>query len=132
MTYCVICITHVVVDGFRGVARVVGLVGAGWRVSRIRSVVIRLGIIITLVVVSSWCGTVVVTDCSRCSTMVSGSAVSQVASASHMQQESGECALSIEHEYISILLIRKWDLLFFYRYFSYISLIFMQENCIKP
>jgi len=124
------CITHVVVDGFRGVARVVGLVGAGRRVSRVRSVVIRLGIFITLVVVSSRCGCVVVTNRSGYSTMVSGGAVSQVASASHMQQESGECALSYEH--VSILIISKGGFSIFYRYFSYISLMFMQVNCIKP
>uniref|UniRef100_A0A2S2PJL7 Transmembrane protein n=1 Tax=Schizaphis graminum TaxID=13262 RepID=A0A2S2PJL7_SCHGA len=52
--------------------------------------------------------------------MVSGSAVSQVASTSHVQQESSECALPNEQEYISILFINK-KCCFFY-FFIAISL----------
>lgn len=103
--YYSICITHVVVNGFRGVAGVVGLVGAGRRVSRICSVVVGWYIFITVVKVTSRCGAVVVTDRSGCSAVVS--TVSQVASASHVQQESSECALPNRYEYISILFIRK-------------------------
>lgn len=118
--YYSMCITHVVVDGFRGVAGVVGLVGAGRRVSRIRSVVVGRCLFITMVKITSRCGAVVVTDRSGCSAVISSSTVSQVASASHVQQESSECALSNRYEYISILFIRK-KMSFFY-FFIVISL----------
>lgn len=105
--YYSMCITHVVVNGFRGVAGVVGLVGAGRRVSRIRSVVVGWCLFITMMKVTSRCAAVVVTDRSGCSAVVSSSTVSQVASASYVQQESSECALPNRYKYISMLFIRK-------------------------
>lgn len=82
--------THVVVDGFR-VTRVVGLVGAGRRVGRVRRVVVRRSRLVTLVTAVVSCGTPV----------VGSRAVSQVTAASHVQDESGECALRNRETYIS-------------------------------
>lgn len=75
--------THVVVHGFR-VARVVGLVGAGRRVGRVRGVVVRRGRFVSVVLV---------TDAAMVTAVVSSCAVSQVASAGHVQDESDKCAL---------------------------------------
>lgn len=112
--YYSMCITHVVINGFWGVAGVVGLVGAGRRVSRIRSVVVGWCLFITMMKVTSRCAAVVVTDRSGCSAVVSGSTVSQVASASYVQQESSECALPNRYKYISMLFIRKKNVVFLF------------------
>lgn len=91
--------THVVVHGFR-VARVVGLVGAGGRVGRVRGVVVRRGRVVTVVLV---------TDSAVVTAVVSGCAVSQVTSAGHLQDESDECALQRKNDGVAC---------YYYRYNS--------------
>lgn len=98
--YYIYIYTHVIIDGrFRitwvvcgwfWVTRVVCLVSAGGRVSRVRSIVIRWWRVVTAAMVTDC--SVMITD-SRRTAVVSGRAVSQVMTASHVQDESSECTL---------------------------------------